>query len=160
MRWHKIRRGVARACATCSGAVNNPSILETPRTTVTVFSTCLATLLDSTASTLYIGNDLSCLRYHQFTSGCCCRRRSLCLRSHFYLHSGIDAEESLERLAGRDRLQAGLGGKAVAEENRHVVARQEQIVGVVRCLSFLGRVCPRVAESHRMPPRGTASGTR
>lgn len=34
-----------------------------------------------------------------------------------YLQGRIDAEESLERLAGGNRLQAGLGGEAVAQEN-------------------------------------------
>ena len=40
----------------CSSAVDNPSVLETPRTTEP-----LATLLDCTAHTIYKGNALSCL---------------------------------------------------------------------------------------------------
>lgn len=70
------------------------------------------------------------------------------LVAFIYLHSRAEAEEHLERFAGGDGLQVGLGGQAVAEENRHIAACQEQIVGVVRGLPLFCGGCPRVAESY------------
>lgn len=48
-----------------------------------------------------------------------------------YLDSGVDAQEGLERLSGGDGGEARLGDEAVIEEDRHIIARQEQVVGVV-----------------------------
>ena len=76
-----------------------------------------------------------------------------------HLHRRVDTKERAERLAGGNGLQAGLGGEAVSEENRHIVACQEKIVGVVRGLSFSGGISPRGAESHVVAPIGTARGT-
>lgn len=78
-----------------------------------------------------------------------------------YLHSRVDTEASLECFAWGDGLHAGLGREAVAKKNRHVFARQEQIVGVICGLLYLMRCCcSRVQESCAGGHRGVVSGTR
>lgn len=59
-----------------------------------------------------------------------------------YLHGWVDTKEHLECFAGGDGRQVGLGGEAVAEENRYFTACQEQVVRVVRGLSFFGEFYP------------------
>lgn len=65
-----------------------------------------------------------------------------------YVDRGVDAEESLERIARGYRSQVGLGDEGVVEEDRHVITRQEQVFGVVGHLSSFSYVTP----SKEIPP--------
>lgn len=86
------------------------------------------------------------LHVHGCLAPVCLAFEAMGASGRVHLHRRVDTKERAKRLARGHGLQAGLGGEAVAEENRHVVACQEKIVGVVRGLPFLGSFFPRVAK--------------